>query len=286
MDRLGRQYKEDTKVSGSRVPVPGRTALVKAYQTLGLFNWYIRPKISLLIRKSFSTGEFTNLTYDLTEKNLRYLAHTLNHVTGRPVAEIAGYMNEARNDAALKAHLNQSLVKHGMPSRQDVECVFGRRLGWYALTRILHPRVIIETGVDKGHGSILLCAALLRNAKEGHPGKYYGTDINPSAGWLLSGEYANVGKILYGDSLKSLNAFAERIDMFINDSDHSADYEYREYQAVREKLSPNAVILGDNAHVTDKLCNFSEETGRQFAFFKEEPADHWYAGAGLGISYT
>jgi hypothetical protein len=75
------------------------------------------------------------------------------------------------------------------------------------------------------------------------------------------------------------------VDLFINDSDHSADYEYREYQVIAPKLSANAVILGDNAHTNDKLARYSEETGRSYLFFKEDPAEHWYPGGGIGFSF-
>jgi hypothetical protein len=70
-----------------------------------------------------------------------------------------------------------------------------------------------------------LCAALLRNATEEFSGKYYGTDLNPTAGYFLKGRYADVGPILFGDSITSLANFGGEIDLFINDSDHSADYE-------------------------------------------------------------
>jgi hypothetical protein len=82
-----------------------------------------------------------------------------------------------------------------------------------------------------------------------------------------------------------LISLEERIDLFINDSDHSAEYEYREYRAVASRLAPSAIILGDNAHVTDKLALFARETGRHFIFFREEPKDHWYPGAGIGVCF-
>ena len=161
---------------------------------------------------------------------------------------------------------------------------FGRRLGWYAIARALRPRVIVETGVDRGLGSVLLCAALKRNTAEGYLGRYYGTDINPYAGVLLDAPWSEHGKILYGDSITSLSKLTETVDLFINDSDHSADYEYQEYQTVKPLLSPHAVVLGDNAHANDMLLRFSEENGRRFLFFKEQPRGHWYPGAGIGIS--
>jgi hypothetical protein len=253
--------------------------------TAHFFNWYFGPRLSQLVRKTFGTGEITNFTYDLTAKNLNYLAHMVAFAARRPRAEIAGFIAEARQDAGLKQHVADAIRARGAPLDTSVECLFGRRLGWYALVRALRPRVVVETGVERGHGAVLLCAALLRNAAEGHPGRYFGLDIDPGAGWLLTGKYAQTGKILYGDSLESLANLQETIDLFVNDSDHSADYEAREYLAIKSKLSSNAVILGDNAHATDKLALFSEQTGRNFLFFREEPLDHWYAGAGIGISF-
>jgi len=255
------------------------------YYTGYFFNWYFRPRVCQLVRKTFGTGEITNFTYDLTAKNLDYLAHMIAFAAKRPRQEIAGFISEARNDVELKQHVVQAIRGRGQPVDAGVECLFGRRLGWYALVRALRPKVVVETGVERGHGAVLLCAALLRNAAEGHPGRYYGLDIDPGAGWLLTGKYAQTGRILSGDSLQSLAGLQEAIGLFINDSDHSADYEAKEYQAIQSKLSPDAVILGDNAHVTDKLALFSEQTGRNFLFFREEPADHWYAGAGIGISF-
>ena len=57
----------------------------------------------------------------------------------------------------------------------------------------------------------------------------------------------------YGDSLETLNLFDGLIDLFINDSDHSTEYEAKGYNAIANKLSENAIILGDNSHCSDKL---------------------------------
>ena len=196
---------------------------------------------------------------------------------------IRKYLGEIQDDAEFKNHIAGLLLKHPDRYRTDQEPHVGRRMVWYAIVRSIKPEVVVETGVDQGLGAVVLCAALKRNASEGHVGQYFGTDINPLAGYFLKGEYANFGKILYGDSLKSLETL-EKIDLFINDSDHSADYEKTEYELVRTKLTPHAVVLGDNSHVTSELAEFSMRYGRRFVFFAEEPANHWYKGAGIGIS--
>ena len=124
------------------------------------------------------------------------------------------------------------------------------------------------------------------NQSEGYPGKYYGTDINPKAGYLFQAPYDEFGKILYGDSIESLKKLDDTIDLFINDSDHSIDYEMREFETIAAKLSPNAIVIGDNSHFSDKLINFAAKTGRNFLYFHEQPADHWYPGGGIGVAYA
>jgi len=231
--------------------------------------------------------EDTNYTYDLTPQNRLHLAHLLAVVTGCPVTEIKGYMAELDGDDALRAHIAANFDAQTPVARaiSDRYARYGRRMGWYALVRICKPKLLVETGVDKGLGSVVLCAALLRNRAEGSAGRYLGTDIRPEAGALLTGPYAEVGRILYGDSIASLKTIADPIDLFINDSDHSADYEAREYETIAGRLSAEAVVIGDNAHVSDKLAAFAEATGRKFVFLREQPQDHFYPGAGIGLAY-
>jgi predicted O-methyltransferase YrrM len=246
---------------------------------------YVFSSVPMWAKWIFASREESNFTYDLTEGNLLYLAHILAIATGTDPADAARYIEELRTDQMLADYLLEHMRSSEFRSVSDERIGYSRRVGWYALVRLLKPRVVIETGVDKGLGAAVLCAALRRNIAEGHPGKYYGTDIVPTAGWLLKPPYSDIGQILVGDSIESLNALTEEVDLFINDSDHSADYEAREYETILPKMSPRGVILGDNSHVTPKLAEFSLRHGRAFAFFKEEPLHHWYPGGGIGISY-
>jgi len=256
--------------------------LRRIFKATKLYN----KKYVQILKWGIKSREDTNFTYDLTDTNILFLAQTVSVVTQKDAKEILGYINEARNDSFLKETIINAIKKSSFRHVADLEINFGRRLGWYAFIRAMKPKIIIETGVDKGMGSILLCAAVLRNKEEGFPGQFFGTDINPEAGYLLTGKYSTVGKIIYGDSIKSLTEFDGPIDLFINDSDHSTDYEYREYLTIRNKLSKDAIILGDNSHGSNKLSLFSSETGRDFLFFHEQPLDHWFPGAGIGISFV
>jgi len=243
------------------------------------------PTLWNIARWSLTSKEDTNYTYELTPQSLDYIAHTIAVVVKSTPIRIRSFMEEARTDQALASRVSHAIRTSPTRHVADEDCRFGRRLGWYAVVRAVKPRVVVETGVDKGLGSVLLCSALQRNHAEGHPGRYYGTDINPIAGELLVPPYEEFGKIVYGDSIATLKALPGTIDVFINDSDHSADYEGMEYDVIDSKLSEHAIILGDNAHVTDRLMRFSDRTGRHFLFIRESPDGHWYRGGGIGIAF-
>ncbi len=266
-----------------RVPLLGR--LLFAILRLKLIAPPLFAQLKASLRWLLTSKEYTNFTYDLTPLNKAYLAAFIASVTDTKQADAMAFIEELEQDPDLRRHL-QRLSQSGPDGPfSDPEIRYGKRAGWYALVRILKPAVVIETGVDKGLGSCVLTAALLRNHQEGHRGRYYGTDIQPRAGYFLQGPYASVGEILYGDSIESLRALEESIDMFINDSDHSAEYEEREYGVIEGKLSEGAVVIGDNAHVTSKLLEFAERTGRRFQYWQECPKGHWYGGGGIGVAY-
>jgi len=252
---------------------------------LKLAVWHYRHIAINVIRWLKQSREITNFTYDLTPRNITHLASFVAVVTGIDFMVAIEYLNELRQDDRLRRHVQQLMQQYPERWVADEMVKYGRRLGWYAFVRAKKPRIVVETGVDKGLGSCVIAAALLKNYAEGSPGYYYGTDINPRAGYLLQEPYNQYGQILYGDSIESLQKLNLSIDLFINDSDHSAEYEGREYDLINAKLTEDALILGDNAHCTDELHNFARRTKRNFLFFKEEPDDHWYLGAGIGVVF-
>jgi len=213
------------------------------------------------------------------------LAHAISIVTNCEFEKCINILHEPLQNKELINHIF-SKIKNDSNEVTDNRIEFGRRLGWYAFARIIKPKLIVETGVDKGLGAVLLCSALKLNNDEGYVGKYIGTDIDNSAGFLLDGEFKKFGEIQYGDSIESLEKIDEKIDLFINDSDHSSLYEEQEYEVIKDKMYQKGIILGDNSHITDKLSNFSAKYNRKFIFFKEDPENHWYPGAGIGISFV
>jgi predicted O-methyltransferase YrrM len=246
---------------------------------------YFNNKYIKIIKWMFNSNEDTNYTYDLEEKNLDELYKLLENIFEINYSKIKDYSEELINNSKFKDYLKNKIETSDFKKFADTEIKYSRRIGWYVIARIIKPKLIIETGVDKGMGSVILSEALIKNRQEGFKGKYLGTDINPEAGYLFDDLYRKNGKILYGDSIESLKKIDEPVDLFINDSDHSAKYEADEYKTMISKLSKNSVILGDNSHSTDELLKFSIEHGRSFILFRERPKNHWYPGAGIGISF-
>ena len=252
------------------------------------FDYYLRPLLINYFEWLEYSDEFSNFTYEL--KNIHHLSGWVSCVTGSSNEESVKVIEEIINDKWLINYLKfaehqSGTVRSAKQFLKTTSGLYGRRLGWYAITRLLKPKLVIETGVDRGLGSTILCRALMRNAEDGSPGRYIGTDINPSAGYLLKAPLTDFGHIEYGDSIISLSKITEEVDLFINDSDHSSDYEEREYLTIEKKLSTRAILLGDNSHVTDKLYKFSCSRGMKFLHFAEQPKEHWYPGAGIGAAF-
>ncbi|MEN3356154.1 MAG: hypothetical protein V7637_136 [Mycobacteriales bacterium] len=236
--------------------------------------------LRLSARWLVASREHTNLTYDLTELNLDQLAWFVASAAGLPIARARGYLRELEQDDDLRRHVDHRTAASTRRGIADRKVRYGRRLGWYALARALRPGHVVETGTDKGLGSCVLAAALLRNGA----GQLTTIDTNPQAGYLVTGRYREVTDLRIGSSLAVLPQLTTPVDMFLHDSDHAPEYERAELRAVAERLAAGAIVMSDNADVTDELARWAEATGRRFLYFAERPADHWFPGGGIGIA--
>jgi hypothetical protein len=236
--------------------------------------------LGLSTRWLLRSREHTNYTYDLTSLNRKHLAWFVANVACIDIKTARGYIDEVLNDEALKRHIADSTRTSSRRWLADPSALLGRRIGWYALVRARKPQHVVETGTDKGLGSVVLAAALLRN----NSGRLTTIDNNPASGYLISGAYAPVVDRVIGDSVNTLDSLSN-VDFFLHDSDHTAAYERRELETVARTLTSDALVLSDNAELTDELAQWAEQTERRFAFFDERPADHWFKGVGIGVAY-
>jgi hypothetical protein len=249
--------------------LPGRTRSILRHD-----GRVVGQSLSWLVR----SREHTNYTYDLTPLNLEHLAWWVSHVASVNVSDARSLIEEVRADRQLHEHVRRLTLASPRAGLADPLPLLGRRVGWYAVVRALRPAVVVETGTDKGLGTVVLAAALLRN---GH-GRLTSVDINPASGYLVQDRYAEVTDLRVQDSLEGIRAVQGPIDLFIHDSWHSPEHEAAEFAAAAPLLSDDARVLSDNAHVTAELPRWAEAHDRTFLFFGEKPTGHWYPGGGIG----
>ena len=235
-----------------------------------------------ILKWSFQHTEFSNYYYSITSRNLKHINSVISMLTRIEYNQVSSYSDEILNNTYLKQHFNSFCENHKNMRHSTLE--IGRRVLWYTLIRATKPRLVVETGVSHGVGSCVIAQALIQNKLDGFPGFAIGTEIEPNGGSLIVSPWSETYTVEYGDSLNTLNNLNQTVDIFISDSDHDSVYEYKEYQTIFEKMSENGIMLGDNAHATDSLLNFSIQNKRSFVFITEKPLNHWYPGGGVGIS--
>ncbi|MCX4474085.1 class I SAM-dependent methyltransferase [Micromonospora sp. NBC_01655] len=233
-----------------------------------------------------TSREHHNYTYELTRLSRQHLAWFVSVACDVPVARVRGWFAEIEGDEELRRHIERATAEASRRGLADRQVRYARRIGWYAMVRATRPAHVVETGVDKGLGSCVLAAALLRNAAEGHPGRLTSLDINPEAGYLArTAPWSAVVDLVVGDSIASIEALDRPVDLFLHDSDHSRAHEKREFDAVEPKLAPGALLLTDNVTTTNVLAEHAERTDRRFLAYRETPARHWYPGDGIGVAW-
>jgi len=252
---------------------------------LGWALTFVLRQVPVIVRWAIGSKEYYNYTYDLTPLNRSYLASFIAVISGHAVVDIERYFGELEADEALRTLLRRCTLDSPDRHNSDVEPRYGRRLGWYALVRATKPRVIVETGVDRGLGTAVLAAAVLRNTNDGHPGIVYATDIVPTCGHLLAEPYRSQCRILLGDSVETLKQFNQPVDIFLHDSDHRPEYEWSEFITIEPRLHATSLVLSDNSQQTSKMREFAQRIGRSFLFFQDQPKNHWWPGDGIGVAF-
>ena len=244
-------------------------------------NSYLKHNRVLSKRWIKSRTEDSNFYYSLSAENRQQLIHFVSTTFSADSDLVRDYFREIEDNEYLIKAMSGYL---GKLRYYDSAPEIGRRVAWYAIIRLLKPKVVIETGVHHGVGGLVICLALLSNRLEGNPGKYIGVDIDPSAGELIDLEIFDFAQLVFNNSHSFLDAVDFACDLFIHDSDHSAEFETGEYMRIHGKMTEDAIIISDNSHASPSLRAFSENQNRPFYFFREVPNQHWYPGAGIGIS--
>jgi hypothetical protein len=186
-------------------------------------------------------------------------------LTGRTPAEVEEALR------GIDEHLDEVEAIHR--SHQDGGRSFYAQIrspfDLYALTRLLRPTAIVETGVSSGVSS----AHFLLGLQDNRRGRLYSIDLpthqkaaqladsespvslppGRSTGWAVPARLRRRWDLRLGPSQRLLPAVAEAanpIGLFLHDSLHTPTHLTFELETIRPHLAPGAVVLADNTEWT------------------------------------
>jgi predicted O-methyltransferase YrrM len=133
----------------------------------------------------------------------------------------------------------------------------------YALTRLLRPETIVETGVGNGASTFFFLRALSKNGS----GVLHSFDIRDNVGGYLTEADRRTWDLQVLDRRAPLRDLARRfsrlppVDLFLHDSHHRFWYMSREFELAAAVLSEHGVVLSDDAESTFAFDEFCRDRG-------------------------
>ena len=158
----------------------------------------------------------------------------------------------------------------------------------YALVRLTHPRLIVETGVFDGFFSACFLQALFENEeREGKAGTLVSIDLpaneaiedstsrhagrtalprGEQPGWVIPAHLRRLWQPHFGDSrqlLPKVLSQAVEVDLFFHDSLHTHAHMMFEFETAWPKLSPAGLLLSHDVHWNRAFRQFARQKGRK-----------------------
>lgn len=136
----------------------------------------------------------------------------------------------------------------------------------YAITKVLKPMVVVETGVGPGTSSYAFLTAMKDYGGSLYSfdlGVNYGEESKPEeVGFVVPVDLRSNWTLTLGDSKKTLpEKLGEigKVDFFFHDSEHTYNHVMFELTTVQNHLSDDFVILADNCNWTEAVADFADE---------------------------
>lgn len=265
-----------SKVKDLMLTLPVFNRIIMLIVKMRILYFYHRSTIKHALKWTLNRREISNFLYDLTDKNYLDLMHFTINLTNSDFCTVKTYFEEFKSEISPKI-----LAKANFPVNESYG--LGRRIFWYSVVRILKPLNILESGVENGLGALVIWHAMEKNRKEGFDSNYIGVDIDSNSGKFIKDLISDNFTLVISDSINFIRETKETFDLYINDSNHSSEYEYQEYLAIKDKLNIVSKIISDNSHSTDSLARFALELNVPYNLFLEKPKNHWYPGGGIGV---
>ncbi|HWD38873.1 MAG TPA: class I SAM-dependent methyltransferase [Fimbriimonas sp.] len=225
--------------------------------------------------------EVSNFTYDDDEASKLSIPFIAAAACGVSVQEALGYFYELESDATLRSHIRQATIESKDRYVTDPEAHYGPRRISYAIVRAMKPKIVVEAGVEKGLGSCVIAAALLRNQQEGHAGHLFAVDIDEKTGYLIDSPYDAVCTKLNADILQFLKTFNNPIDYLVQDI---APWIAKDVlEALQPTASPKCIVT--NCYFTEDPFEFALKNGWQCQTLFSQPEHSWFIGMFWCILY-
>jgi cephalosporin hydroxylase len=246
---------------------------------------YKKKKLLIIIKYILFGNEISNFTYKIN--NLDEIIDIAHIITGKKKNSIKKIIEEINfKNNKFKNMFSAFFFKHFEKYKIDKK-IFGRRIIWYVLARIIKPNLIIESGIEKGLATGLLTFACYKNnITNKKKSNYIGIDIKKNCNIFCneSNTLYKSSNIYYSDSLKIIkNLKYKKKIMYISDAKHNYNYEMQEFKLIKKNLKNGSLIISDTN--SGSLRSFSEKNSKNLISFHEEVFNHWYNGAKTTVSY-
>jgi predicted O-methyltransferase YrrM len=135
----------------------------------------------------------------------------------------------------------------------------------YALTRIVQPERIVETGVADGLSTFVFLAALAKNGK----GELHSIDVADNVGGLVDDRdrwHLHVCGVERVERTLAKLVREAPVDMFFHDADHRFLPQFCEYETFAQAAPRGALLVSDDVELSYAFITFCKRRGLRPAY--------------------
>lgn len=249
---------------------------------LAKYGCSLREEPGIYLRYLLWDPEVESYSYDIANDD-ELCAFSAAHF-GITADQARAYLAEARTDPELTTRLSER-TRWRFDAKTKLP--IGNRLLWYVAARATKPKLVVETGIYEGLGSLVLLRALEHNAAEGVDGRLVSLDFDPLCGFLVREDpklTARWTKVIGMSSELLPDVVAgEPIGLLLQDTPHTEENQRHEFGvALRQAADPLVLIEGSGGYCPT-MGQLAEQLGVELLHFREQPKDHFWRAPGQQV---